>query len=203
MTKLKLFALIASSLVVGCASEPTSSNRRLLSDLDGDGVFASEECGDASTSPGGSPGDEPDGPPEDFGDAPAPPPSDDDGCVIVPYPGDCTYVEVSDDGCYQCLDADGTLIGSADCTVSSDPVSCDLAEERDDGTVCWTCTSGDDSYTECYAPPVTCETDAQCAEGEICVVPDIGCDADDEVCPAIAGVGVCVTVDEAPTPGTP
>lgn len=200
MTKLKLFALIATSLAVGCASEPTSSNRRLLSDLDGDGVFASSECADASTSsPGG--GDDPDSPPEDLGDAPEPTPSDDDGCVIAPYPGDCTYVEVLDDGCYQCLGADGGPIGTVDCTVTGDQVSCVAIEERDDGTVCWECTSGGDSYTECYAPPVPCETDEQCAEGEVCIVPDIGCEG--EVCPEIAGVGVCVTVEEAPAPGTP
>ena len=209
-----IFALasIASASLVGCASDTPPGNRQILSDLDQDGLFESGACsgsdpgsglppddgttGDDPTGdePGGGPtGDDPTsdepGGDDPTGDGPTPTDPTDD-CVIVPGPGGCVYAEVGADGCVYCLDDDGEPTGDSVC--DTPVVSCEVTEERDDGTICWTCGEGDDAYTECSIPPVICETDADCAEGERCELPPPFECPGEQVCPDIAPIAVCV-----------
>lgn len=187
-------ASIASVALVGCSSNEPAGNRRILSDLDQDGLFESGACSGSSP---GSPGD------GTTGDDPAPtgdeaePTDPTDECVIVPGPGGCVYAEVGEDGCVYCLDDNGEPTGDSVC--EGTVVACEVTEEREDGTVCWTCGEGDDAYTECSTPPVFCETDADCAEGEHCEVPPPFECPGEEACPEIAPAAVCVS-DRPPLP---
>ncbi len=188
---------IATASLAGCSSSEPTNNRRILSDLDQDGFFESGACSGGDPGSGGTPGG------GTTGDDPAPtddeaePTDPSDECVIVPGPDGCVYAEVGADGCVYCLDASGEITGDSVC--ESPVIGCELTEEREDGTVCWTCGEGDDAYTECSTPPVVCETDADCAEGEHCEVPPPFECPGEQACPDIAPIAVCVA-DGRPLP---
>jgi len=197
-------ALLLSSLLglgaLGCSGNETTKvqRSRLLSDLDRDGLFASQEC-DTIVAPNGAENNGAD-------------------CLIVPGPDECYFIGITEEGyagegdgdepitggdgwnpdeqCMQCYDADGQELGELDCGVAEDPIACDVLEERPDGTVCWECLVPDsgERFDECYTPPVECTSDADCPAGETCVIPETGeCDA--EPCPLapVSSSGICVS----------
>lgn len=187
---------IAAASLVGCSSSEPTNNRRILSDLDQDGFFESGACSGSDPGAGGLDGGTTGDDPEPTDDE-AEPTDPSDECVIVPGPDGCVYAEVGADGCVYCLDENGDITGDSVC--KSPVVGCELTEEREDGTVCWTCGEGDDAYTECSIPPVVCETDADCAEGEHCEVPPPFECPGEQACPDIAPIAVCVA-DSRPLP---
>jgi len=149
----------------GCSdedlTEQTSQKVKRLSDLDDDGLYISDDCMRADGS---------------------------DGCVIMPGPTECTYLQVTTtttvivdsagnivreetSECVTCLGPDFTEI-SETCTGSGTvtPVVCEPAPSGSGTTMdCWICTypDGTTSY-ECIPPTTYCTTDADCPTGEHC-----------------------------------
>ncbi len=229
-------ALVGAS---GCTSSntPTPAHGRLLSDLDGDGLFASPECDDPRpVIDCGGPGSDGHVEPGDDGNTPG----TNTGCTVVPGPDGCVFLEVtggsvppggpdastgngsgggtgSDGGtsggsgaeCYQCLDENMHPVGEPVCAPPN-PISCEVTgsagptdpnsptnptnptNPNDPGSTCWTCTDGETTYTECYTPPTSCAVDADCAEGETCVTPEVGCPEGADVCAQPAVEGYCL-----------
>ena len=179
--------LLLSSLLgaLGCSDHETTGvqRSRLLSDLDRDGLFASQECE-----------------------------SDGADCLIIPGPDECYFIGIteteyvgdgdepvtgvaSDEQCTQCYGADGEELGEVECGVAEEPIVCDVLEERPDGTVCWECIEPDsgEPFGECYTPPLECTSDADCPAGETCVIFDTPeCDAEPCPLPPASTGGICV-----------
>ncbi len=197
-----LFASLFACSEGGGTGEP-GTRTVLLSDVDGDGLYATEGCAEPAppTAPGVGGGTDP-------GDIPA------GDCVVVPGPDDCVFIGVTTsvdpegvmveggETCVQCYDAAGLEVGEPSCssTIAPDPVVCVSAGEPDGTLVCWECSTpaGEALYTECYEPPTFCELDEQCAEGEICALPPEGGGSGDVpagggAAPLYQPQGICVS----------
>ncbi|MBC7550840.1 MAG: hypothetical protein H7269_08085 [Cellulomonas sp.] len=106
--------------------------------------------------------------------------------------------------CYQCLDANMNPVGEPVCAPPN-PVSCEpTTSPGPDGqdATCWTCTDGETTFNECYTPPASCTTDADCKDGQTCSKPETFCGTD-ALCPP-SDEGYCVGTggggDEPPQP---
>jgi Cys-rich repeat protein len=118
---------------------------------------------------------------------------EDDGCIIMPEPGDCpvmewtethtvktdangNVIEESYSVCTQCYEEDGTTpIGDQVCydepPIPPD-VFCEEYPSMDPTVVCYVCTAADGTIVEdsCYQQPVECASDLDCPDGQVCYV---------------------------------